>query len=291
MTTANDQPGISAGMESDPDRAAATEEGVGRPFATGGVVLGVAGDLSAPIKPMSDIDDDEKRAFLAEVERPGSTPEPDSGGPGWTREQIQGVWEDLEDASCPKNAAAVRALLADRDRLATGQASGAVVAHWSALLAKAEEERDAARAELDEVKAHRDQVLQFLGAAEDTRNLFLAQRNEWRDRAVEALADRDEARAEVDRLRGELERLHQRDGVLVVKADPEELETARRDGAADALKHAADTAASYGWADVKLTQLGEWARAVRTGERTIPVHADEVNEEPPQTTDQPTEGE
>jgi hypothetical protein len=47
---------------------------------------------------------------------------------GWRHDQIRAVWEDLDSADCPKDAAAVRNLLADRDRL--------------------ERERDTARSEL-----------------------------------------------------------------------------------------------------------------------------------------------
>lgn len=68
--------------------------------------------------------------------------EPDSD-PGWDRKGIVHIANDHRLADWRK--AQILALLADRDRLATGQAPGAVVAAWSAEL-------NAARAELAELQ-------------------------------------------------------------------------------------------------------------------------------------------
>lgn len=127
-----------------------------------------AADLTVPTPPVApmDLDDRERAAFAAAAE---PSPEPESG-PGWRRDQIQQVREDLEDAQCPKNAAAVRALLTERDQLVsilaeigddmspTGErpeeALGTLAADVRTVLA----ERAAARAELAEVTADRDQL-------------------------------------------------------------------------------------------------------------------------------------
>ena len=85
----------------------------------------------------------------------------DASGRGWRREQIVAVAEDLDDSDCPKDAAAVRALLADRDRLdaeldMTGQ-----------RMVKATRERNQALLDLQLVRADLDAALVTIRALQD----------------------------------------------------------------------------------------------------------------------------
>lgn len=172
------------------------------------------------------------------IQEPEPAPEPDGDGPGWDRETV----EELIAASCADATEGelnqLRFLLADRDRLAgdlklSDLGRRARTVERDRLL----RERDAARAELA-----------------DLRN-WLDSAKTQRDSASHALA---EATAERDRFR----------------QHSVELNIPLRHAAADALDWAAGQAAAGqlgAWDDVVPTvSLRRLAAEIRSGERTVP---------------------
>ena len=180
----------------------------------------------------------------------------DASGRGWRREQIVAVAEDLDDSDCPKDAAAVRALLADRDRL------DAEATSWKARLVNETEHLRARYAKLYDDA--RDERATLRHERDNARHNLRQALDDWAADAKQLTAERDGVRAELARMADDLA---DRDATLAMRTV--QLRDARRDAAADALDWAAaEWERRNTWPGI--SDLAAWAADVRAGTRTIP---------------------
>jgi hypothetical protein len=214
--------------------------------------------------------------------------DPDSG-PGWDQDTIADLARCLRTVGyTPLTPDAARvadqldALVADRDRQPDRWRQRAETAEarvdgqaWADLSA----ERDRLQAALNDALADSDQLGQrTVQLRAEAERLHIAGKA-WQRRADDATADLDAALVTIDALREELSTAcADRDHYLaIVRTDDrelaglrDELATARRAAAADALDWAHSEVLAYGHGDDDTHPLLRLAAEVRTGQRTIP---------------------
>jgi hypothetical protein len=208
-----------------------------------------------------------------------------AGGPGWDREHVEAIIGGFADIPAPVDAAQLRALLADRDRLAGRDRALRVEAEISnglrAELAEVTESEIRARAELGRLEE------ELVGARSECDRL--------RDALTNSRAAASDRKADADKIAHDL--ITERNQAVrdvhavneALRAATAEQATARRDAAAEALDEAAT---ALGNRPVPLDPyVGDWLRLqaaeVRAGTRPVPGSPEPAQHTPTQPGSRP----